>query len=133
MKARTPDNPPCRGSVPGFSSLDPPVPSREEMILRHMPLIKLLAYRTAHRLPRYGSPSVEDLVNAGVIGLMDALEKFDPGKKVKFQTYAEYRIKGAIVDELRSLDCASRFLRQKAKEVENARETLRKKKGAPSG
>jgi RNA polymerase sigma factor for flagellar operon FliA len=77
-------------------------PSREEMILQYTPLIKYIAHRLAMRLPPH--ISADDLFGAGAIGLMDALDKFDPKKKVQFKTYAEFRIKGAMLDELRSLD-----------------------------
>lgn len=73
--------------------------------------------------------SAEDLIGAGVIGLMDALNKFDSEKKVQFKTYAEFRIKGAMLDELRSLDWVSRSVRQKATQVEKTHQALEKKKG----
>ncbi len=73
--------------------------------------------------------STEDLCSAGVIGLIDALKKFDPGKKVQFKTYAEYRIRGAMLDEIRSQDWAARSVRQKASQLEKAVETLQKKNG----
>jgi len=97
------------------------------MILKYTPLIKYIAHRLAMRLPPH--VSVEDLMSAGVIGLMDALDKFDPEKKVQFKTYAEFRIKGAMLDELRSLDWVSRSVRQKAAQLEKAYQTLEKKKG----
>ena len=100
---------------------------RDEMILKYTPLIKYIAHRLAMRLPPH--VSVEDLMSAGVIGLMDALDKFDPEKKVQFKTYAEFRIKGAMLDELRSLDWVSRSVRQKAAQLEKAYQTLEKKKG----
>lgn len=104
--------------------------SREEMILKYSPLIKYIAHRLAMRLPPH--ISIDDLISAGVIGLMDALNKFDPGKKVQFKTYAEFRIKGAMLDELRSLDWASRSVRQKAAQLEKAFQNLEKKKGRPA-
>ncbi len=101
--------------------------SRDEMILKYTPLIKYIAHRLAMRLPPH--ISVDDLVNAGVIGLIDALNKFDPEKKVQFKTYAEFRVKGAMLDELRSLDWVSRSVRQKAAQLEKAFQALEKKKG----
>ncbi len=101
--------------------------SRDEMILKYTPLIKYIAHRLAMRLPPH--ISVDDLVNAGVIGLIDALNKFDPEKKVQFKTYAEFRVKGAMLDELRSLDWVSRSVRQKAAQLEKAFQSLEKKKG----
>jgi RNA polymerase sigma factor FliA len=101
--------------------------SRDEMILKYTPLIKYIAHRLAMRLPPH--IAVDDLVNAGVIGLIDALNKFDPEKKVQFKTYAEFRVKGAMLDELRSLDWVSRSVRQKAAQLEKAFQSLEKKKG----
>ena len=101
--------------------------SRDEMILKYTPLIKYIAHRLAMRLPSH--IMVEDLVNCGVIGLIDALNKFDPDKKVQFKTYAEFRIKGAMLDELRSLDWVSRSVRQKAAQIERAFQSLEKKNG----
>lgn len=102
-------------------------PSREEMILQYTPLIKYIAHRLAMRLPPH--ISADDLFGAGAIGLMDALDKFDPKKKVQFKTYAEFRIKGAMLDELRSLDWVSRSVRQKAAQIEKTYQALEKKKG----
>lgn len=101
--------------------------SREEIILQFTPLIKYIAQRLAMRLPPH--ISAEDLIGAGVIGLMDAIEKFDPAKKVQFKTYAEIRIKGAMLDELRSLDWVSRSVRQKASKLEKTYQTLEKQNG----
>ncbi len=100
---------------------------RDEMILKHTTLVKYVAHRLAMRLPPH--VSIEDLWSAGVIGLMDALNKFDPGKKVRFKTYAEFRIKGAMLDEIRSQDYFPRSVRQKARQLEKAYQTLQKKKG----
>ena len=101
--------------------------SRDEMILKYTPLIKYIAHRLAMRLPPH--ISVDDLINSGVIGLMDAITKFDPAKNVQFKTYAEFRIKGAMLDELRSLDWVSRSVRQKAAALEKAFQSVEKKKG----
>ena len=75
---------------------------RNELILTYTPLIKYIASRLASRLPPH--VSCEDLISCGIIGLIDAIEKFDLAKNVQFKTYAEFRIKGAMLDELRSLD-----------------------------
>lgn len=114
-------------SFKSSGSQNPQASSRDEMILKYTPLIKYIAHRLAMRLPPH--VSVEDLMSAGVIGLMDALSKFDPEKKVQFKTYAEFRIKGAMLDELRSLDWISRSVRQKAAQLEKACQTLEKKRG----
>ena len=92
--------------------------ARERLILQYSPLVKYVAGRVSVGLPS----SVEhgDLVSYGMFGLIDALEKFDLGKGFKFETYAISRIKGAIIDELRSIDWIPRSVRTKAKRVERA-------------
>jgi RNA polymerase sigma factor FliA len=107
-----------------------PGADREKIILQYTPFIKYIAHRLAMRLPPH--ISVEDLMGVGVIGLMDALNKFDPGRNVGFKTYAEFRIRGAMLDELRSLDWVPRSVRQKATEVEKTILHLEKKKGGPA-
>jgi RNA polymerase sigma factor for flagellar operon FliA len=102
---------------------------REAVILKYAPLIKYIAHRLAMRLPAH--ISVEDLISAGAIGLMDAVNKFDPGKKVQFSTYAEYRIKGAMLDELRALDWVPRSVRQKMSRLDKAYSLLEREKGRP--
>lgn len=91
---------------------------REKVVLQHLPQIKYIAQRIAVKLPP--DVQLDDLISAGVIGLLDAYEKFDEGKGVKFKTYAEVRIRGAILDSLRELDWAPRSLRKRSKEVEDA-------------
>ena len=91
---------------------------KEQMILEHTPLIRYIVNRIAVRLPPH--IDLDDLYSTGVIGLMDAIEKYDPGKNCKFKTYAEFRIKGAILDQLRSLDWVPRSVRQKSRRLENA-------------
>ncbi len=103
---------------------------REEVILEYLPLVKYIAYRIAGRLPSH--LEIDDLINSGLIGLIDAIEKFDPTKKIKFKTYAEFRIKGSILDELRALDWVPRSLRQKINKLENAYKTLESQLGRPA-
>ena len=103
--------------------------NREEMILKYAPLIKYIAHRLAMRLPSH--ISVKDLMSAGVIGLMHAVGKFDPGKNVSFKTYAEFRIRGAMLDELRALDWVPRSVRQKASQIEKTILQLEKERGRP--
>ncbi len=81
------------------------------------------------RLPSH--ISIDDLISAGVIGLMDAITKFRPDKQVEFKTYAEFRIRGAMIDELRSMDWVPRTVRQKANQIERAINQLEKKNGRP--
>jgi len=100
---------------------------KEDLILRFAPLIKLIVNRIALRLPSHVDS--EDLTNAGVIGLMDAIEKYDPRKGTSFKTYAEFRIKGAILDELRTLDWFPRSIRQKVNRLESAYADLERQLG----
>ncbi len=90
-------------------------------------MIKLIVNRIAIRLPPH--VDTEDLVNAGVIGLMDAIEKYDPMRGTSFKTYAEFRIRGAILDELRILDWFPRSIRQKVNRLENAFSNLERQLG----
>jgi RNA polymerase sigma factor for flagellar operon FliA len=91
---------------------------REQIVLEHEPLIRFVVNRLAVRLPNH--IDLDDLYSTGAIGLMDAIEKFDPGKGCKFKTYAEFRIKGAVLDQLRSLDWVPRSVRQKGRKLEQA-------------
>jgi len=103
-----------RDKIPGITD-----PGRqEEMVRQYAPLIRYIASRLALRLPSHISQ--EDLFSAGIIGLMDAIQKFDPTKNINFKTYAEFRIKGAMLDELRSLDWIPRSVRKKSHMVEDA-------------
>ncbi|MBS1803020.1 MAG: FliA/WhiG family RNA polymerase sigma factor [Acidobacteria bacterium] len=90
----------------------------ERLLLEHLPIVRFLARRIHERLPQH--VEMEDLVSAGVVGLMDAFTKFDPRKKVQFRSYAQFRIRGAILDSLRTLDWSPRDLRRKGRAVENA-------------
>ncbi|MFD5700813.1 RNA polymerase sigma factor WhiG [Streptomyces lasiicapitis] len=95
---------------------------REQLILHYSPLVKYVAGRVSVGLP----PNVEqaDFVSSGVFGLIDAIEKFDIERSIKFETYAITRIRGAMIDELRALDWIPRSVRQKARNVERAYATL---------
>jgi len=95
-----------------------PAKSREDLILEHLPQVKLIARRIHERLPV--SVSLEDLVSVGVVGLIAAIDRYDPKHDVKLKTYAEYKIRGAILDNLRGLDWAPRQQRKRAKSIENA-------------
>jgi RNA polymerase sigma factor for flagellar operon FliA len=103
---------------------------RGKIINEFAPLIKYIASRIAIRLPPH--IDLNDLINAGVIGLIDAIEKFDASKQIKFKTYAEFRITGAILDELRSMDWVPRSVRQKARKVEDAYSRLEYNLGRPA-
>jgi len=91
---------------------------RERMMLEHMPAVRWMARRIHERLPQH--VDMEDLVSAGTVGLLDAFRKFDPAKKVQFRSYAQFRIRGAILDSLRTLDWSPRDLRRKGRAVEEA-------------
>jgi len=100
---------------------------RQELIVKYSPLIKYIANRIAMRLPSH--IETDDMINTGVLGLMDAIEKFDPERGVKFETYAEFRIKGAILDELRAMDWVPRSVRKIATWLETTGVELEKKLG----
>jgi RNA polymerase sigma factor for flagellar operon FliA len=91
---------------------------REELILEHLPQVKLIARRIHERLPV--SVSLDDLISTGVIGLIAAIDRYDASHDVKLKTYAEYKIRGAILDSLRGLDWAPRQQRKRAKQIEAA-------------
>jgi RNA polymerase sigma factor for flagellar operon FliA len=91
---------------------------RESLILEHLPQVRLIARRIHERLPE--SVSLDDLVSSGILGLIAAIDNFDPAHNVKLRTYAEYKIRGAILDSLRKLDWASRDRRRKTKQIEAA-------------
>ncbi|MBN2032576.1 MAG: FliA/WhiG family RNA polymerase sigma factor [Deltaproteobacteria bacterium] len=100
---------------------------REEQMLQHAPLIHYIANRLAKKLPPLVSK--EELVSAGVIGLMDAADKFDTSLSINFKTYAEHRIRGAMLDELRKTDWFPRSLRKNIRRVEKAVLALEKRLG----
>ncbi len=96
-----------------------PTPSeRDQLILEHLPQVRLIARRIHDRLP--ASVPLDDLVSTGTLGLIAAIDNFDPRQNVKLKTYAEYKIRGAILDSLRGLDWAPRQKRRKAKRIESA-------------
>jgi RNA polymerase sigma factor for flagellar operon FliA len=112
-----------------------PIPSdeaeREQLMLEHMPAVRWMARRIHERLPQH--VDMEDLVSAGTLGLLDAFRKFDPAKKVQFRSYAQFRIRGAILDSLRTLDWSPRDLRRKGRAVEESIRRLTAQYGrAPS-
>jgi len=96
---------------------------------QYAPLIKYLADRLAARLPDHINK--DDLVSAGVLGLIDAVDKFDPGRAILFKTYAEFRIKGAMLDELRSMDWVPRSIRKKTNQLEKLWQRLEGELGRP--
>src|SRR6187200_2559037 len=91
---------------------------RDRLILTYAPLVKFVAGRLGSSLPSHVDE--QDLVSYGLLGLIGAIERFDPDREIKFETYAIARIKGAIIDELRSLDWVPRSVRTRAREIERA-------------
>ena len=104
---------------------------QERVLLEHLPIVRFLARRIHERLPQH--VDIEDLVSAGVVGLLDAFAKFDPSKKVQFRSYAQFRIRGAILDSLRTLDWSPRDLRRKGRAVEEAIRVLTARLGHAPG
>src|SRR5947209_17929161 len=91
---------------------------RECLILEHLVQVKLIARRIHERLPV--SVSLDDLISAGILGLIAAIDRYDSSHDVKLRTYAEYKIRGAILDSLRGLDWAPRQQRKRSKQIESA-------------
>lgn len=125
------------GHKNGYDSLNPGVSwsglskaERAEFIEKYSPLIRYVADRLASRLPAHISK--DDLISAGALGLIDAIDKFDPNRKIMFKTYAEFRIKGAMLDELRSMDWVPRSVRKKSTQLEKAFQTLEAELGRPA-
>jgi RNA polymerase sigma factor for flagellar operon FliA len=104
--------------------------ARERLILNYAPLVKVVAGRLGSRLP----PQVEqgDLISSGLTGLLGAIERYDPERGVKFKSFALLRIRGAMIDALRSLDWVPRKVRQNAREIEQLESKLRSELGRPS-
>ncbi|HVZ16287.1 MAG TPA: FliA/WhiG family RNA polymerase sigma factor [Terriglobales bacterium] len=95
---------------------------REQVLLEHLPQVRYIARRIHERLPQH--VPLEDLVHSGVLGLIDAFNKFDPHKHVQFSSYAKHRVRGAILDSLRELDWSPRELRRKARLLEDTHARL---------
>ena len=91
---------------------------RDRLILENLPQVRLIARRIHEKLPE--TVNLDDLVSSGIVGLITAIDNFDPAQNVKLKTYAEYKIRGAILDSLRDLDWAPRQKRKKAKQIEAA-------------
>ncbi|MDR5726432.1 MAG: FliA/WhiG family RNA polymerase sigma factor [Terriglobia bacterium] len=108
----TPDRP--------FNQMD--AAEREQILIEHLPVVRYIARRIHEHLPAH--VEIEDLVSAGMVGLMDAFNKFDASKNVQFRSYAQFRIRGAILDSLRTLDWSPRDLRRKGRAIEAAMHAL---------
>ena len=103
------------------------VPERDQILLEHLPTVRYLARRIHERLPQH--VELDDLISAGVVGLIDAFSKFDHTKQVQFKSYAQFRIRGAILDSLRTLDWSPRELRRKGRAVEEGIRSVTHKLG----
>lgn len=104
---------------------------RDLLLVEHLPTVRYVARRIHERLPQH--IDLDDLISAGIVGLIDAFSKFDHTKKVQFKSYAQFRIRGAILDSLRALDWSPRELRRKGRAVEEAIRTVTQRIGhAPS-
>ena len=116
MKAQVVKQP--SGRLKRYQSRDHAAEERERLILEHLPQVRLIARRIHERLPE--SVNLDDLVSTGTLGLIAAIDRFDPRHNVKLKTYAEYKIRGAILDSLRGLDWAPRQQRKRSKMIEAA-------------
>ncbi|MBI5407121.1 MAG: FliA/WhiG family RNA polymerase sigma factor [Nitrospirae bacterium] len=116
-----------KGSKARKGIVDPAV--RDKLIQEYGSKIKYMAYRLSYRLqPDIG---IDDLISAGIIGLMDAMDKYDPGKETLFKTYAEFRIRGAMLDEIRAMDWIPRSVKEKASLLYRTIAQLEKRFGRP--
>ena len=102
---------------------------RERVIQEFVPVIKAIAHRLAFRLPAH--LDADDLISVGIIGLMDAMTRYDPTREAKFKTYAEFRIRGAMLDEMRSMDWIPRSVHERLSALEKANADLFSKLGRP--
>ncbi|MBI4949471.1 MAG: FliA/WhiG family RNA polymerase sigma factor [Deltaproteobacteria bacterium] len=107
-----------------------PSPFRDKLLEDNIHLVKIIAYQVAVNLPPH--IDVNDLISAGTIGLLESIDRFDPGKGVQFNTYASIRIRGAIMDELRSMDWMTRSMRDKSNQLEKAYGEIERKTGRPA-
>lgn len=103
---------------------------REDLIKSYLPLVKKVVHRLSGRLPK--DVDVKEMLNSGIIGLVDALEKYDPKHETNFSTYAQFRIRGAILDSFRSQDWLPRSLRFKSHKIETAYHRIEQKLGRPA-
>ncbi|MCL4148463.1 UNVERIFIED_CONTAM: hypothetical protein GTU68_018143, partial [Idotea baltica] len=103
---------------------------KEELIKGYLPLVRKVVHRLSGRLPK--DVDVKEMLNSGIIGLVDALEKYDPKHETNFATYAQFRIRGAILDSFRSQDWLPRSLRFKSHKIEEAYQVIEQKLGRPA-
>lgn len=115
------------GNLSLLVEYDAETQSRDEIIEHYLPLVRYLAQHIGAKLPAH--VDIEDLVHAGVIGLIDAVDKFESSRGIKFRTYADFRIRGAILDSLRSLDWVPRSVRKQKKQMERVSSRLEQELG----
>lgn len=122
---------PCAQADAENTSADTSCSERDMLVIEHLKTVRFVARRIHERLPQH--IEMEDLISAGTIGLIDAAAKFDIAKKVQFKSYAEFRIRGSILDSLRIMDWGSRDLRKKGRSLQDAMQGLTQSLGrAPS-
>jgi RNA polymerase sigma factor for flagellar operon FliA len=105
-------------------------PDRDRLLEENLHIVKIIAYQVAMNLPPH--IDVNDLMSAGTIGLLEAIDRFDVSKGVQFNTYASIRVRGAIMDELRSMDWMTRSMRDKSNQLEKAYSEVEKRTGRPA-
>ena len=106
---------------------EPVIADREQLLLEQLPQVKYIARRIHERLPKH--VPFEDLLHAGIVGLLNAMQNFDPKKNVRLASYAKFRIRGAILDSLREMDWSPRDLRRKARSLETTMQMLQTELG----
>jgi len=119
---------PKRSAVEAYRNIDDY--EKEELIKSYLPLVKKVVHRLSGRLPK--DIDIREMLNSGIIGLVDALEKYDPKHETNFSTYAQFRIRGAILDSFRSQDWLPRSLRFKSHKIELAYQRIEQKLGRPA-
>ncbi len=115
------------GDAPGSGAVAMDAQEQERLLVEHLPTVRYIARKIHAGLPQ--QVEMEDLVSAGMIGLLDAFNKFDAKKDVQFKTYAQFRVRGAIIDSLRAMDWSPRELRRKGRAVEEAVRTATQQLG----
>lgn len=106
---------------------NPPPLLKEEVVLAHLPLVRFIAGRITSNLPAHIDR--DDLYNSGVLGLLDAIDRYDPKNEASFKTYAEFRVRGAMLDTLRAIDWVPRSIRSKQKRLERVRKEVEQRLG----
>jgi len=119
---------PKRSAVEAYRNVDDY--DKEDLIRSYLPLVKKVVHRLSGRLPK--DVDIKEMINSGIIGLVDALEKYDPKHETNFSTYAQFRIRGAILDSFRSQDWLPRSLRYKSHQIEQAYHRREQKLGRPA-